>query len=209
MRAAASLAASRRRSSPRRLDGDLTPATKCGVSDTGMDTLRTRFAFLLASTLLASPGVAAQAPPMRNGLELDSVTFVELQALIASQDSVRVRGSFGEAMLRGPTLTSDSLLAATDTFGTPGPRLHLGDITRIQVRRRASGTGALVGAGVGLAGGAAAAAGLSASLCNDGGCSNQAGGTAVITLGSTAAGALIGAVLGSSFKRWHTVYEAP
>lgn len=174
-----------------------------------MDTLRTRLALLLASTLLASPGVLAQAPPMRNGLELDSLTFTELQALIASQDSVRVQGSFGEVMLRRPTLTIDSLVAATDTLGTPRPRLHLGDVTRIQVRGRASGTGALVGAGVGLAGGAAAAAGLSASLCNDGGCSNESGATAVIMLGSTAAGALVGALLGSSLKRWRTVYEAP
>lgn len=33
------------------------------------------------------------------------------------------------ASLAASTLTIDSLLAATDTFGTAGPRLHLGDIT--------------------------------------------------------------------------------
>src|SRR5438876_5724139 len=99
-------------------------------------------------------------------------------------------------------MTSDSLLAEA----TMGPRVGLSDVARIQVRGGASGTGALVGAGVGFAGGLAAGLGLSASLCSDGGCSNEAGGAAVITLGSTAAGALIGALLGAPFQKWHTVY---
>src|SRR5207247_6700693 len=91
---------------------------------------------------------------------------------------------------------------------TPGPRLGLSDVTRIQVRGGASGTGALVGAGGGFAGGLAAGVGLSSSLCSDGGCSNAGGGTAVIALGATAAGALVGALIGAPLRRWPTVYQA-
>jgi hypothetical protein len=160
-----------------------------------------RLVLLIATALLAPVAGFAQA--------LDSLTFAELQALVASHDSVRVRGSFGEVVIRAPTLTTDSLLAAADSSGTPGPRLGLSDVTRIQVRGGASRTGALVGAGVGLAGGLAAGLGLSASLCNDGGgCSNEGGGMAVLALGSTVAGALVGALIGAPLKKWHTVYQA-
>ena len=89
-----------------------------------------------------------------------------------------------------------------------GPGVDLGDVTRIQVWRGASGTGALVGAGVGLAGGLAASIGISKSLCSDGGCANETGGSAVITLASTAAGALLGALIGGSLKNWRTVYRS-
>ncbi|MGH2525069.1 MAG: hypothetical protein ACRDH2_21375, partial [Anaerolineales bacterium] len=137
-------------------------------------------------------------------------TFTTLQALLASQDSVRVRGSLGEFVVRRPTLTMDSLVGATDSLGTPGPHLSLGDISSIQIRGGAAGTGALVGAGVGFAGGLAAGLALTASLCSgDGGCSNEGGGVAVIALGSTTAGALIGALIGAPLKKWHTVYRAP
>ena len=81
-------------------------------------------------------------------------------------------------------------------------------MTRIQVRGGASGPGALVGAGIGFAGGLAAGAALSSSLCSDGGCSNAGGGTAVIALGATVAGALVGALIGAPLRKWHTVYEA-
>ena len=46
---------------------------------------------------------------MRNALGLDSLTFTELQAVVGSQDSVRVRGTFGQVVIRTPTLTTDSL----------------------------------------------------------------------------------------------------
>jgi hypothetical protein len=166
--------------------------------------LRTRVILLLATALLAPGAIAAQAPGTGNQLGLDSLSFAGLQGLVASQDSVRVRGSFGEVIVLRPTLTSDSLLAAT----TMGPRVGLSDVTRIQVRGGASGTGALVGAGVGFAGGLAAGLGLSSSLCSDGGCSNEGGGTAVIALGSTVAGALVGALIGAQLRKWHTVYQA-
>lgn len=169
--------------------------------------MRTHLFLLLATALLAPQATAAQAPGTGNGLGLDSLTFVELQGLIASQDSVRVRGSVGQVVFLGPTLTPDSLLAAPDGSGAPGPRLALSDVARIQIRGGASGTGALVGATVGFAGGLAAGLGLSASLCEGGGCSNEGGGTAVIALGSTAAGALLGALIGAPLRKWHTVYQ--
>lgn len=134
--------------------------------------------------------------------------FAKLRAHLASQESVRVRGAFGEVVIRRPTLTTDSLLPQTDTSATIGPRVGLRDVTSIQLRGGASGTGALVGAGVGFAGGLAAGVGLATSLCSGGGCSNAGGGAAVITLGSTVAGALIGALIGAPIQKWHTVYRA-
>ncbi|PYO60399.1 MAG: hypothetical protein DMD70_08575 [Gemmatimonadetes bacterium] len=166
--------------------------------------MRTRLILLLATALLAPDATAAQAPETGNQLGLDSLSFAELQRLIASQDSVRARGSFGEVVILRPALTPDSLLAAT----TLGSRVGLSDVTRIQVRGGASGPGALVGAGIGFAGGLAAGAALSSSLCSDGGCSNAGGGTAVIALGATVAGALVGALIGAPLRKWHTVYEA-
>ena len=166
--------------------------------------MRTHFILLLATALLAPGATAAQTPGTGNGLELDSLSFAELQRLIASEESVRVRGSSGEVVIVSPTMTRDSLLAGT----TLGPRVGLSDVTRIQVRGGASGTGAMVGAGVGFAGGLAAGLGLSSSLCSDGGCTNEGGGTAVIALGSTLAGALVGALIGAPLRKWHTVYQA-
>src|SRR5256886_10994324 len=159
---------------------------------------------LLATALLAPGATVAQTPGTGNGLELDTLSFAELQRLIASQDSVRVRGSFGEVVIPRPTTTPDSLVDGT----TLGPRVGLSDVTRIQVRGGASGPGALVGAGIGFAGGLAAGAALSSSLCSDGGCSNAGGGTPVIALGAPGAGALVGALIGPPPRKWHTVYEA-
>lgn len=166
--------------------------------------MRAHLILLLATALLAPGATGAQTPGTGNGLGLDSLSFAELQRLIASQDSVRVRASSGEVVIPGPTLTPDSLLAGT----TAGPRVNLGDVTRIQIRGGASGTGALVGASVGFAGGLAAGVGLSSSLCSEGGCTNEGGGTAVIALGSTLAGALVGALIGAPLRKWHTVYQA-
>ncbi len=157
---------------------------------------------LFLATTLAAPGITVAQ------VQLDSLAFATLQARLASHDSARVRGVFGQVIIRRPTLTTDSLLPETDRSGSLGPRLGLRDVTRIQVRGGASGPGALVGAGVGFAGGLAAGVGVAASLCNDGSCGNEGGGIAVIVLGSTAAGALIGALIGAPIRKWHTVYRA-
>jgi len=134
--------------------------------------------------------------------------FVDLQTRLGSEDHVRVRGRFGEVVTRRPTLTTDSLLPAPDSAGRPGAHVSLHDVTSIQVLGGAAATGALVGAGVGVGGGLAVSMALSASLCSDGGCANETGGSAVITLGSAAAGALLGALIGAPLKRWHTVYRS-
>ena len=168
-----------------------------------------RTGLLLLTALLAPRLVVAQAPLPGNALRLDSQPFAELRTRLSSQDSVRVHGAFGTVSVRKPTLTGDSLLGAFDRSGTPGLRLALVDVTRIQVRGNATGTGTLVGTGVGFAGGLAAGLGLVASLCSGGGCTNEAGGVLVITVGSTAAGALLGALIGTQVKKWHTVYQAP
>jgi len=71
--------------------------------------LRTRLILLLATALLALDHRCASARD-GNQLGLDSLSFAGLQGLIASQDSVRIRGSFGEVIVLRPTMTSDSLL---------------------------------------------------------------------------------------------------
>ena len=164
---------------------------------------------LLHAAMLAPRLIAAQAPLPDNDLGLDSPDFAELQARVSSQDSVRVHAALGTVYLRKPILTSDSLLGTIDRSGTPGARLGLVDVRRIQVLGKASGTGSLVGAGVGFAGGLAAGLGLAAALCDDGGCTNRTGGVVVIAVGSTFAGALLGALIGTQVNKWHTAYQAP
>jgi hypothetical protein len=170
--------------------------------------MTSRLAVLLALAFAASKGAVAQSPATRNGLGLDSLTFAQLQTMVASQDSVRVEATWGEVVLRRATLTSDSLLAAPDSSGEPGPRVGLVAVQRIQAWRGASGKGARVGAIVGLAAGLAGSIALTASLCSEGGCDSPAGGTVVITAGSTAAGALLGALLAAPIKSWRTVYRS-
>ncbi len=167
-----------------------------------------RVVLLLATALVAPAATMAQVPSTRNALGLDSVAFAALRARVTSQDNVRVRGTFGELVIRRPTLTADSLLAGADSSGTPGPRVSLRDVNRIQVRGSAAGTGAAVGAGVGFAGGLLVGLGLSAALCGEGGCNSEASGVTVITFGSTAGGALLGTLVGAPLKKWHTVYRA-
>jgi hypothetical protein len=171
--------------------------------------MRNRVILLLATALVAPRATVAQVPLTSNALGLDSPTFTDLQTRLASRDIVRVRGTFGQVIVRRPALTTDSLLAPTDISGMPGPRLGLRDVTSIQVRGGASGTGAIVGAGVGFAGGLAFSVALIAGLCYEdegGACNNDT--ALVITLGSTAAGALLGALIGAPLKKWHTVYRA-
>jgi hypothetical protein len=165
--------------------------------------------FLLLTALLTPQLIAAQSPLPANALRLDSQTFVELQTRLSSENNVRVHGVLGTVYVRQPTLTRDSLLGAIDRSGTPGPRLGLVDVTRIQTRGNANGTGGLVGAGVGLAAGLAAGFALVAYCSDGGGCTNGAGGVVFLTVGSTAAGALLGALIGTQVTKWHTVYQAP
>lgn len=164
---------------------------------------------LLLTALLTPQLTVAQAPLPDNALRLDSQNFAKLRTRLSSKNSVRVHGVLGTVYVRQPTLTRDSLLGAIDSSGTPGPRLGLVDVTRIEVRGNANTTGGLVGAGVGLAAGLAAGLALVAYCSDGGGCTNEAGGVVFITVGSTAAGALLGALIGTQVTKWHTVYQAP
>jgi hypothetical protein len=154
----------------------------------------------------ATLAAGAQTPGPTN----DSLDNAWLRSQINGQALIRVRGVWGSADLSRPQLAGRTLsYGRTTSLGTTSlalpHSLALDSVDRIQVRGNASGTGAMVGGGIGLLGGLAASIGLSAALC-DGGCSNQGSGIAIVTLGSTLGGALIGALIGSTIKKWKTIY---
>jgi hypothetical protein len=131
----------------------------------------------------------------------------DLSSRINGQALIRVSGRWGTRYLVGPHLSGRSL--AFETMEPPDSattQLTLDGIDRIQVRGNAAGTGALIGAGIGLVGGLATGIGLTSSLCSDGGCGDTGGGTAFLAIVSTFGGALLGALIGSASKRWHTIY---
>ncbi|HKE89265.1 MAG TPA: hypothetical protein VKB45_02935 [Gemmatimonadales bacterium] len=133
-------------------------------------------------------------------LHAQADTSSALSSRINGQALIRVSGRWGTRTLVGPRLSGRSL-------AFEGTELGLDSVDRIQVRGNAAGRGALIGAGIGLAGGLAMGIGLTSSLCNDGlGCRNAGGGSAFIALVSTAGGALLGALIGSTAKRWVTIY---
>ena len=162
--------------------------------------------------LSAGRAALGQAPGHQSK---QSPANVSLDQRINEQALIRVRGAWGTADLDQPRLIGDTLIyaaAQSQTSSAPPtlPRpLTLHAVDRIQVRGSAAGTGALVGAGIGLAGGLAGAIALAASLCNDGGCSNETGGMVTIAVVSTAGGALLGAIIGAPIKKWKTVYRRP
>ena len=134
----------------------------------------------------------------------------DLSSRINGQALIRVGGQWGTRYLVHPHLSGRSLaFEAMEPPDSVATQLVLDGVDRIQVRRNAAGTGALIGAGIGLMGGLATGIGLTSTLCNDGlGCSNAGGGTAFIALVSTAGGALLGALIGSASKRWQTIYPS-
>ena len=159
-------------------------------------------------TTTATLAARAQTP----GETSDSLDNVWLRSQINGQALIRVRGVWGSFDLDRPQLDGRTLsYAETAPRGVSSlalPRsLSLDSIDRIQVPGNAAGKGAAVGAGIGLLAGLVMSAGLSASLCSDGGCSSQGSGTAIVTLGSTAGGALLGALIGGTVKKWKTIYR--
>ena len=167
---------------------------------------------LLALAFVAASGTLtarAQSPDPTS----DSADYAWLRRQINGQALILVRGDWGTAELHRPYLTDRTLSFAearssttTTIVALPSP-LPLDTIQRIQVPGSAAGSGALVGAGIGLLGGLAMSIGLTASLCEGGGCSNAGGGSAVITLGSAFGGGLLGALIGSTIKKWKTIYS--
>jgi len=145
---------------------------------------------------------AALTAVIAGSLHAQADTSSELSSRINGQALIRVSGRWGTRTLVGPHLSGRSL-------AFEGTELGLDSVDRIQVRGNATGRGALIGAGIGLAGGLAVGIGLTSSLCNDGlGCRNAGGGSAFIALVSTAGGALLGALIGSAVKRWVTIYPS-
>jgi hypothetical protein len=160
-----------------------------------------------AATALV-PGAQAQTT------KLDSGAVAGLGSTINGRALIRVRGDWGTADLARPHLVGRQLdyaeasTPARSVIALPRP-FPLDTIRRIQVPGNAAGTGAMVGASVGLLGGLALGIGLTESLCNGGsGCSNAGGGAATITLAATLGGAVLGAVIGSTMRKWKTIYEA-
>ncbi len=166
----------------------------------------------LLALALVSASATLTARARTTGPTNDSLDNAWLRHQINGRALIRVRGVWGSADLSRPQLAGRTLSYAETTFpGTTSlalPRsLSLETINRIQVRGNAAGTGALVGGGVGLLGGLAMSLALTSTLCNDAlGCSNAVGGTVVITLGAAVGGTLLGALIGSTIKKWKTIY---
>lgn len=167
--------------------------------------LRTLIALIIVAAGSTPSGHAQASSP-------DSTMSARLGSMINGRALIRIRGDWGTADLSRPHLVGRQLdydEASSPThslIALPRP-FPLDTIQRIQVPGNAAGTGAMVGMEIGLLGGLAMGIGLSASLCNDGlGCSNQGGGAATIALASTVGGAVLGAVIGSTMRKWRTVY---
>jgi hypothetical protein len=151
--------------------------------------------------------------------QTDSVRLERLQAQVNSQDKLRAfTYSWDSVELRSPRLTGLSItydhvemaVPPRDT-AQPFPRpLPLTQVSQLQVRGSAAKSGAIIGGsvlgGLGLAAGLASTKECSAFELV---CGSDAGDVVVVTLGSAAVGALLGAVIGSPFKTWKTIYRAP
>ena len=153
---------------------------------------------------------AVLAVVIAGSLHAQADTSPDLSSRINGQALIRVSGRWGTRYLVGPHLSGRTLAFETmeppDSAAAP---LMLDGVDRIQVRGNAAGTGALIGAGIGLVGGLAMGIGLTSSLCNDGlGCGNAGGGTAFFAVASTIGGALLGSLIGAASKRWKTIYSS-
>ena len=165
---------------------------------------------LLALVPVASTQLAHAQGTTRD----DSIARVSLPYRINGHALIRVRGSWGTAFLNQPQLVGQVLTyasAASEPGALPRP-LTLDAVDRIQARGSAAGTGALVGAAIGAAAGVPAGVALAKSLNDIGFGSSSSpdyGGTMLLTVPvSAAGGALLGALIGATFKKWKTVYHA-
>ena len=151
--------------------------------------------------------------------QTDSVRLERLQAQVNSQNRIRAfTYSWDPVELYSPRLAGLSITYENVEMTVPPPDtaqafpqpLLLPQVSQLQVRGSAAKSGAIIGGSV-LGG-----LGLVAGLASTGECSafelicgSDAGDVVVITLGSAAVGALLGAVIGSPFKKWKTIYRAP
>jgi hypothetical protein len=156
------------------------------------------------TTKAGSPGILAVAvllmllPPAAVAQQLDGTRVAAVQTLRPGQvlrldlaHTARVEGLL--------TLRNDTSLTLA---GQDGPiRISLPEIERLWVRGRATRTGALIGAGVGLAAGLLYGFAISEAACGESDCSRAAVAGFVGLLGG-AAGTVLGGGVGFALPRW-------
>ncbi|KPK81989.1 MAG: hypothetical protein AMS25_04180 [Gemmatimonas sp. SM23_52] len=157
---------------------------------------------------------------------LQRAAHQRLEARINSQKRIRVLTAWGPAELYQPVLDGEALtywdgrLVGPIWPGAPKAErvlpegfpqaLQLSEVSQIQVRGTAMGTGFLTGAVVlgtiGLVAGM-----ITTRPCdpNEWFCEADAGDVVTMTLFSAAVGGGVGALVGAMMTRWKTVYRAP
>src|SRR6185503_597297 len=129
-------------------------------------------------------------------------TVSYLQQLFSKGQNARVHGFEGERVVAGPRFTAEGM---RDVDSTGVVKLtSWSEIERIDARGASPMRGAVVGGIVGA--GAGVGLGFVAALANEGsgGVQDFVG---IVAL-SSLAGALVGAVIGSTFPGWHEVYPS-
>jgi hypothetical protein len=129
--------------------------------------------------------------------------FQRLQVAVAGNRAMVVHADGRQEEIVGARLEPGGVLrGAADSTGVP-----IGALAAIKVRKSSAGRVALIG---GVVGGLAfLAGGIAASQDESGWFTVGTGQVALITLIGAGGGALTGALLGSPFRYWKTVYRAP
>jgi hypothetical protein len=143
---------------------------------------------LLAGTSFAAAG---QDPAGSGRIDPGSALAVKIQ----KAKRIRVVTPLGNTDFRRALILAEGVKSEND----PSTLISWADIQKIRIMKRSTVLGMWIGLGVGLASGLGLAAEYEASK----GRSIAAG----LILG--AAGALEGALVGSAFRDWKTVYKAP
>jgi len=157
----------------------------------------------VASDLDAVPAtVAAKAPPIWHPTRADTLMFQSVSRRVKPDATARVFSQRGNVEVLGRAMN----LRGVHTLGQPESSLLWTDVTKVQVRHSAAGTGAIVG---GLLFGAAGLIGMAAMTHDCGSfeitCGASSGDVVAGTLGAFAVGTLVGAVLGAPFHQWKDV----
>src|SRR6188508_1677842 len=146
--------------------------------------------------------VAAKAPPIWHPTRADTLMFLSVSRRVKPDATARVFSQRGNVEVLGRAMS----LEGVHTLGQPESSLLWADVTKVQLRHSAAGTGAIVG---GLLFGAAGLIGM-AAMTHDCGpfeltCGASSGDVVAGTLGAFAVGTLVGAVLGAPFHQWKDV----
>ena len=174
----------------------------------------------LAITVISGSGHAWAQTDSRARRGRESGELSRLEARLRDRDRVRVRTGSRWVELWHPVLREGTISYA-GSAGAPASagQLSLADVSQIQFRGSAAGTGARVGALVGgisgLVGGAVGGVAL-ANWCLWGNCPDASSGSelalgamggALGFVGGMGVGALVGAVTGWPIKKWKTIYR--